>query len=408
MRDHHIFVIGVSGDVLPKDNIDEHIAECSTIIASAPLLARVRTIYEGDHPSKQWLLITPIGGCLDIIAETINTSSVLVLTTGDPLFYGLGKTLINRFSDKQLVFLPALSSLQLCFARFGIPWDDATYLSLHGRAFTGLESQLHQKKLFILTDRDNSPNKIARHLLDILSPAVLDDYLMHVGVRLGTPLEELYSGSLLDISRRTFGQPNCVILQQPQQSPGAPSLLGLHESEIRHSRGLITKNEVRAAVLHALRLPKNGVFWDIGSGSGSISIEAAQLNPALSVFAIEHNEEQLENIAFNRSRFKCWNITICRGKAPEILESLPAPDSIFIGGSGGALAPILFYIDKQYPDLKRIVLTGVSRKTIDHAPKLFHQLKYSVEASIVSTTRYTFPEGETEKFNPIHIIRATR
>ncbi len=408
MGDHQIYVIGVSGEELPIGHIDDHITECSTIIAAASVLGRIQELYETDYPLKQWVLITPVSRCLDIISETINSDSVMVLTSGDPLFYGLGNTLKNRFPDKQLVFLPALSSLQLCFARFGEVWNDTAFLSLHGRSFADLNSELHRNKLFILTDRDNSPDKIARHLLEILSPSEQERYLMHVGVRLGTKKEQLYSGSLLDISDRSFKQPNCTILLRRQNPSVAANIFGLQESEIRHSRGLITKNEVRAAVLHALRLPPKGVFWDIGAGSGSISLEAGLLNPGLAVYAIEQKQDQIDNITHNRTAFKCWNMTICEGKAPQALESLPRPDSIFIGGSGGSLGAILSYIDETYPQTRRIVLTGVIKITIDTAPKLLHRLGYSVDVSIVSTTRYSYPGHDSIQFNPIHIIRATR
>lgn len=408
MENQKIIVVGISGDDFPEKFIDEYIAECSTVIAAASVLSRFKEIYEKDSRFMQWVPIVPLSRCLDAISEAICSHSVLVFTSGDPLFYGLGQTLKSRFPKKEIVFLPALSSLQLCFARFGIPWSDASFLSLHGRSFSDLRSVLHKPKIFVLTDRENSPQKIAQHLINNLSARELVTYKMHVGVKLGMEGEQLYSGTVSEISNKRFDQPNCLIIQNIAREPQHPGNLGLVEREIRHSRGLITKNEVRAAVLHALRLPSKGVFWDIGAGSGSISIEAALLNPALSVFAIERKQEEIDNIVCNRDRFKCWNISVCQGYAPEILKKLPAPDCVFVGGSGGSLAEIINFITDKNLKVDRIVVTGVIQDTIDTAPKLLYQAGYTVDVSIVSTTRYTFPEVQSVQFNPIHIIRATR
>lgn len=408
MENQKIIVVGISGENLPTNYLDEYLAECSTVIATASVLERFKEEYEKDSRLMQWVPIVPLARCLDAISEALCSHSVLVFTSGDPLFYGLGQTLKSRFPAKEIVFFPALSSLQLCFARFGIPWNDAAFLSLHGRSFNDLRSVLHKSKIFVLTDRENSPQKIAQHLIDNLPDSELDTYKMHVGVKLGMEGEQLHSGTVPEISNKRFDQPNCLIIQRNIGKNERPGNFGLVETEIRHSRGLITKNEVRAAVLHALRLPSNGVFWDVGAGSGSISIEAALLNPALSVFAIERKQEEIDNITCNRDRYKCWNISVCQGKAPEILKKLPAPDCVFIGGSGGSLAEIINVITHKNLKVDRIVVTGVIQDTIDTAPKLLYQAGYSVDASVVSTTRYSFPEAQSDQFNPIHIIRATR
>ncbi len=408
MIKHEIIVVGISGDDLPKKYIDEYIDRCSTIIAPASVLERIKKICEHENRSKQWIQIAPVSKCLDVISEAIGSHSVLVFTSGDPLFYGFGQTLKNRFPGTQIVFLPALSSLQLCFARFGIPWNDASFLSLHGRSFNDLSTVLHKDKIFILTDRENSPQKIARHLIDILPPAEIYVYTLHVGVKLGTREEQIFSGSLPEVSGKIFDQPNAIILQRIAHEREQSSNFGLQESEIKHSRGLITKNEVRAAVIHALRLPPKGVFWDIGAGSGSISIEASLLNPALSVFAIEKKQDEIDNVNYNRACFKCWNVSVCQGEAPEILETLPIPDCVFIGGSGGSLAEIIKYVSDKDLGVNRIVLTGVIKNTVEAAPKLLYHAGYTVDASVVSTTRYTFPKSQSVQLNPIHIIRAVR
>ncbi|MEE4164812.1 MAG: precorrin-6y C5,15-methyltransferase (decarboxylating) subunit CbiE [Desulfocapsaceae bacterium] len=403
-----IIVIGIGGDELPAAHIDEHSEKCSAIVASESVIERLKKYIRDGRGEKQWIPIAPVSRALDSISNIICSRSVLIFTSGDPLFFGLGKMLTNRFPDTDIVFLPALSSLQICCARFAIPWNDATFLSLHGRPFSDLNKFLHCSKLFILTDQTNSPQKIAGHLISLLPTEEQNKYRMYIGVKLGTKNEKLCSGSLQTISRKTFAQPNCLILLRTGNTHETPYGFGLHEDEIRHSRGLITKNEVRAAVIHALRLPANGVFWDIGAGSGSVSIEAALSKPGLSVYAVEQKQQEIDNITANRNHYKCWNISIHHGRAPDILGMLPAPDCIFIGGSGGALSEIITYISDKNLCAERIVITAVIKETIETAPELFYRSGYRVSVSVVSTSRYTHPPSQQVQFNPIHIIQAVR
>jgi precorrin-6Y C5,15-methyltransferase (decarboxylating) len=325
------------------------------------------------------------------------------------LFFGFGRTLLQHFPASRLVFWPALSSMQLCFSRFAVPWDDAVSISLHGRTIGELDKNLHEKKLFILTDKINSPQNIARHLLSVIARGEINNYVMHVGVMLGMQQERLVSGSVEDIAAMSFEQPNCLIVdnQSTNQSP-CQFRFGLNEFDIRHSRGLITKNEVRAAVLHSLAVPYQGVFWDIGAGSGSVGLEAARMNPALSVYAIEKEHSALRNIIYNRDTYHCWNLSAVAGEAPEILAKLPAPDRIFIGGSGGKLRDIIHYVDTVLPPHGLVVLTGVISSTCETAPKLLYDLGYTVDVSVVTTTRTHYPDTAVQQFNPIHIIKATR
>ena len=159
-----------------------------------------------------------------------------------------------------------------------------------------------------------------------------------------------------------------IIKRNEAGHPTGPSSpmprFGLKETEIAHSRGLITKDEVRAVSVHALRLPDRGVLWDIGGGSGALSIEAARLCPDLSIFSIEKDPEQLALMARNRSAFAAANMTVVPGRAPEVLASLPSPDRVFVGGSGGYLEGI---IDAIKTFMKKGIIV-VNAATLDTRP----------------------------------------
>jgi precorrin-6Y C5,15-methyltransferase (decarboxylating) len=299
--------------------------------------------------------------------------------------------------------------MQLCFARFGIPWDDAQFLSLHGRPLHLIERKLQAEKLFLFTDRVNSPAAVARFLIDRFGEQEVGRYHLSVGECLATSRERLLAGDPQTIAGQVFHEPNCLILRNTAPIAGAiKPRFGLREQELAHSRGLITKNEVRAAVLHTLALPQQGVLWDIGAGSGSIGIESARLFPELTVYSVEKDEAQCANLHANRERFGCWNLSVVPGTAPPVLARLPLPDRVFIGGSGGDLSSILKGLFNTIAASTIIVLTAVSDRTRSQAPRLLLDGGYRVTVSRVSVSRFVGVDGKETRLNPIDIIRAER
>jgi precorrin-6Y C5,15-methyltransferase (decarboxylating) len=184
---------------------------------------------------------------------------------------------------------------------------------------------------------------------------------------------------------------------------------GLVEKEIRHSRGLITKDEVRAVALHKLTLPQKGVLWDIGAGSGSVSIEAARLSSGLRVYPIEKDDEQIANIEENKVQFDCSNITITAGEAPEALRTLPSPDRVFVGGSHGQLSGIIGVVNERMPK-GIIVINAVTLETLNEAVVLLEKSGFTVDISQVSISRSKLVNGQRHMaaLNQISVIRGER
>lgn len=141
-------------------------------------------------------------------------------------------------------------------------------------------------------------------------------------------------------------------------TPGIPDELFLRDGTP------LTRVEIRTVVLAKLRLPPEGVFWDIGAGTGSVAIEAARLMPAGRVFAVEARPERAELITANRGRFGVENLMVVPGEAPEVLQSLPQPDRVFIGGSGGRLPQILDFLRAVLPAGGRLVVSAVTLETL--------------------------------------------
>ncbi|MFN3478838.1 MAG: precorrin-6y C5,15-methyltransferase (decarboxylating) subunit CbiE [Thermodesulfovibrionales bacterium] len=346
-----------------------------------------------------------------------SSPSIVLLASGDPMFFGIGRRAVREFGKENVEIIPDLSSIQLAFSRIKEPWDDAFLMSLHGGPdpqkrrrlpyeITDIPSLLQKHdKIAILTDRENNPSVIARFLNS--SPVTHHSSLMmYVCERLGYHDERITEGRPEEIEKLTFSEPNVVIIQKTEnRSENADIIFGLKEAEISHSGGLITKDEVRAIAIHKLRLPQKGVFWDIGAGSGSVSVEVARMCSQMKVCAIERNEEQIKHIIENKKRFNIYNMEIISGEAPDVLEGLPLPDRIFIGGSGGRLRDIINAIDCKIAS-GIIVLTATTLETLNMAIALFKEKCYYIDVLEVSISRLK-PIGyghHLSSQNPVFII----
>ena len=399
-----VLIIGISGRSLAREQ-KQRIAGCAAVVVSS----RFRALVQGlDVPC---IPIAPVRDMVEAVARTLDRGKVAILASGDPLFFGIGRTMISRFGARRVRIFPALSAMQLACAKFRVPWDDLTMLSLHGRDPEGLAGKiLSHPGVMLLTDHRNTPDRIAARLL-----ARLEEYddrqriraiRIRVAENLGLADERIVAGTLEEIAAASFAPLNIMLVEQDLSGPPVP-LFGLGEEEISHSRGLITKDEVRAVVLHCLRLPGQGVLWDVGGGSGSVSLAAARPAPGLDLFTVEKKEEGLANIRRNIGRFNLYNIRVIAGEAPRVLAGLPAPDRVFIGGSGGRLQEIVNHCAEHLAPGGRLVATAVLASTAEQAPELMRGAGLSVDLRRISVVREQ-ADGEKKNCNPITIITGSR
>ncbi|MDD2468255.1 MAG: precorrin-6y C5,15-methyltransferase (decarboxylating) subunit CbiE [Desulfobulbus sp.] len=396
-----IELIGISGQSLSSEQWPI-LRRCSTIVTSRrhrPLVAGLLL---------PLIDMTPVRTMLSRLREALEDGDVAVLASGDPLFYGIGSTLIEQFGPDRIRIHPAMSAVQLACARFCTSWDDLTLMSVHGRSIQDIPGRILQHpRVMLFTDNHNSPDAIAACLLATLQAcddqARIEALHIRVAENLGLSEERLTIGSLSEIANQHFAPLNMMLIEQPQQSR-SHICFGLGDDEIQHSRGLITKSEVRAATLHQLRLPAGGVLWDIGGGSGSISLEAARLCPGLSIYTIEKKAEEQANIQANIRTFGTYTMHLICGEAPEALADLPTPDRIFIGGSGKRLPSILEAAVGRLPTGGRIVVNAVLEQTQTTALACLQQLGLDVASSTLAVTRRSSTDGEPRVFNPITLI----
>lgn len=309
---------------------------------------------------------------------TFSTSSslyvsplIVVLVSGDPLFFGLGRLLLAELPAERITIHPHLSSVQLAFSRIKVSWQDANVISAHGRSLDELTQALQQghDKIAVLTDATNTPSAIAHLLIALDLPGC---YQCWVCENLGSPRERVQAFAPNELMGQTFEPLNVVVLlRSSERDPIALNLqtlpvLGITDHcflSFSDRPGLMTKREIRLLILGELALQPHQTIWDIGAGTGSVSIEIARLLPTSKIFAIEKTAAGITLIRQNSQRFQTSNITPIHGKAPAALESLPNPDRIFIGGSGGNLTQILHYCALHLHPQGRIVL---ALATIEH------------------------------------------
>ena len=396
-----IFVYGVSGDLL-TDACLLQLQHCAAVVVSKRFAA---LLPEGGPPK---VAIAPVERMLDQVADVLASGDVVILASGDPLFFGIGRRLLEHFGPERISFFPAVTAMQLACARFKIPWDGLVIRSLHGRNGKNIAGHiLPHNRVMLFTDHHNSPERIADNLLTTLrqygDKKRADRIRVRVAENLGLDDEKITVGSLADIAASRFSALNMMLVEQEPPGEELP-VFGLREREIAHSRGLITKDKVRAVILHALRLPAEGVFWDVGGGSGSISLEAARLAPELSIFTIEKKQEGQANIRKNIGRFNRYSIHLIAGEAPDALSALPDPDRIFIGGSGGRLAEIVGHCAARLRPGGILVVSAVLQTTAQQAPLLMRAKNLAVSCTRVQISRQEDCGGKSQRLNPITII----
>lgn len=260
---------------------------------------------------------------------------VCVLASGNPFLHGVGSTLARHVPAAEMTVVPAPSSFSLAASRLGWALPETECLSLHGKPVVLLAPHLHPNaRLLALTSDGDGPAQVARLLAD----GGFGASRLHVLEALGGPRERVRSAVAKSFALADVDALN-VLGIEVIAAPGArvlPRAPGLADDLFEHD-GQITKREIRALTLSALAPRRGEVLWDIGGGSGSVSVEWMLADPSLSAIAIEHKPERAARIARNAATFGVPGLRVVEGKAPEALAGLPPPDAVFVGG--GATVP---------------------------------------------------------------------
>ncbi|MBL1211229.1 precorrin-6y C5,15-methyltransferase (decarboxylating) subunit CbiE [Geminocystis sp. GBBB08] len=355
---------------------------------------------------------------IDKIKEYQKTGEkIVILATGDPLFYGIGRILVNNFLPEELEFYPHYSCMQLGFNRLKIPWQDAQFISLHGREIDSLIQGLKKgyEKIAILTDNINNP-LIIWQVYHQLKTAIKYDFWLCES--LGSQEEKItFIQKEQDLNLQSISPLNIVILVKNNNNNqefldlDKLPIIGLADNLFKtfpDQPGLITKKEVRLLILGALALQPKQIIWDIGAGTGSVSIEIARLVNSSEIYAIEKTTMGINLIIENCQKFQVNNVTIIHNKAEKVIQNLPNPHRIFIGGSGGNLTSLLDIIKTKINSEGKIVIALATIENLTEALEWFKKNSWFFEIintqiskslAIANNTRFN-------PLNPVYIITA--
>lgn len=340
----------------------------------------------------------------DEVAELLQTSgaeNAVLVYSGDTGFYSGASSMIEKLEalGVRARVLPGLSSIQLLAAALGRPWQGWNLVSAHGRTCDPVAECMQGRPTFFLTGGSEDPATLCAQL----EAEGFGDVQGVVGQCLGTPEEKLFRGSVKELAAGRFNSLSVLLVEAaevlPRRAPGLP------DEAFERGDVPMTKQEVRAAVLAKLAVRPEDILWDVGAGTGSVSVELALAAPRGRVYAVECRPEGCALIKANREKFRTRNLVLVEGLAPAALSDLPAPDAVFIGGSKGSLAAIVDAALDKNPDA-RICVSAIALETLSAAVAALTAKGRTVQVSQIAVSRAKAVGGLHLMMaqNPIYLI----
>jgi precorrin-6Y C5,15-methyltransferase (decarboxylating) len=352
----------------------------------------------------------PVGSDLPELTAALSgllgKQRVAVVAGGDPLFYGVARYLCDRMGKDSFEVLPHVSSMQLAFARVKETWEEAylTNLATHPLASV-LDRIRTAETVGLFTSEAEGPAEVARQLL----ARGLDYFRAYVCENLGGPDERVTQGELSDIAGLEFDPLNVLILKRKPGRPDQPAPARFRRfgnpddvfAQSRPKSGLITQAEVRALALAQLAIRPGDVVWDIGAGSGSVAIEAAQFSDPGTVYAIEQDAADYHLILANAETFGARNLKAVHGIAPAVFAGLPAPDAVFAGGDGREVAGVLEMAWRALRPGGRLVVHVATLENLSGTYAVLRRVAGDVQALLVQVARGV-EQLETVRFESLN------
>ena len=337
----------------------------------------------------------------EILDKQKENTRCTVLFSGDTGFYSGTKKLSDLLKKNgyEVQIFPGISSVIYLAAKLGKSWEDAKILSMHGRSQNFIHAVANQEKAFLILGKN-----AGKEICEKLKYYHLEQVAVSIGNYLSYPEEEIVIKKGSELQKEDFGDLATILIENPK--PEKRTGIHLADEELIRGKVPMTKEEVRTVSIAKLQLTKDAVLYDVGAGTGSVSIEAALQGENIRIYAIEKNPEGTELIRKNMQKFRTDQIQVIEGVAPEALEDLEMPTHAFIGGSTGQLKEIIQCIKKKNPDV-RIVLNAISLETVKEAMEAMEEGLLAdpeiVQLNVAKSKklgRYHMMTG----LNPIYII----
>ncbi|MFW5802550.1 MAG: precorrin-6y C5,15-methyltransferase (decarboxylating) subunit CbiE [Verrucomicrobiota bacterium] len=396
----HLTVLGCG--VEPADCTDRHrqVVKTADILAGGQRLLAWFPEFEGERVC----IGARAADTARDLATRAETERVVVLASGDPLFFGIARLFLPLMPSEALTILPNCTAAQAALARLHMPWAETRFFSVHGRSFPlPWDRILRSPSAVVYGDRRRTPATIAAELVEQFPPAsrrraaILDS--------LGGE-EKITEGTLAELTGVSCTPLSLLVLRENSEISCCPAPclpLGQPDDEFDHERGLITHPEIRAVVLAKLRL-RPGVLWDLGAGSGSVGVEAAGLCEHLAVFAVEGKQQRCEQIRQNASAAGRNKVEVIHDDILAAIPQIPAPDSVFVGGGGAKVSEIVEQAFRALRPGGVLVATAVMEETRTALMSTLPETQPEVLEIAIRRRTSLGPGHRMNPENPIHLI----
>lgn len=337
---------------------------------------------------------------VEYIREHPKYRTVAIALSGDVGFYSGAKKLINQL-DGNVEVICGISSVVYFMSKIGLSWDDAKIVSAHGRNCNLISLIRHNPKVFSILGTEDGVAVLASRLVYY----GMGDVTLYVGENLSYENEKIFHDKAANLTEYR-GDALSVVTACNEKATPLSAVHGISDGEFLRGKAPMTKEEVRTVSLSKLRLSEDSVCYDVGAGTGSVSVEMALRAWMGQVYAIEKKEDALALLKENKKKFAVDNLAIIPGVAPEAMTELPAPTHAFIGGSSGNMQDIINLLLEKNPKV-RIVINCITLETVTEAMNAIRDFGLEdvdivqlAAARSKSIGRYHMMMGE----NPIYII----
>ena len=368
------------------------------IIKNADIVIATDRLYEEfKHLNKNSISIK-LSKIKDFIEAQDKTKNIVVLASGDVGFYSLSKTLKEQMSDYEIEFVSGISSLQYLTAKLQISYDNIKTVSVHGRENSVIPTVCYTGNVFVLTGGKYK----ASDVIDELISSGLTDVNVTIGENLSYANERIITDNPINLQGIQFENLSVMLIENKLY---ANKYMTLKDCDFLRSTVPMTKEEVRNISLCKLNIMPTDVVYDVGAGTGSVTISMGYKANKSFVYAVEKSEKAVELIKQNIKHLKAYNVKVISGTAPQMLNDLPAPNKVFIGGSGRNMSDIFDVVLGKNPNAK-IVVNAITLETLNLSIKCFEDNNISPEIICVNVANAEKIGGYNmmKSQNPIYII----